>query len=338
MGVLTHCCNICWTLEELQLWELPPWLLDQTCLCRNVLLRINLISFDVCERKLCFSLFHFKICYLTISVWRWADTEAVQIQAGNGFAGVRCVLCHYFIKSYFSTNAWVGRKCRANWWESSAFHSLGKLLCIEDSGGNSVLVFIHSTCDHNIPVSDNKIWLTHFFPLWICTAKKCVMSEGSQSTVRTRGVRWAQWPTGFQPSLWFLTFSACSTPPDKSSIIALRFSHQWNWINKLLYELWCGELNGSMMSNQGTAVDSNLKFYTTVFPGMVLSLSLAAMSLRLHPLEAENWAPQGKVFLLKRCQTVRCVFTAHPWRWKVKPVVVKDVSASVCTRVCCPEA
>lgn len=71
------------------------------------------------------------------------------------------------------------------------------------------------------------------------------------------------------------------------------------------------------------------KCYTIIFPLVVLSLSLAAMSLWLHSLEAENQT-DGDVFVFKRCQSVFCVFTARPCRWKVKAVGVKDASALMC--------
>lgn len=71
------------------------------------------------------------------------------------------------------------------------------------------------------------------------------------------------------------------------------------------------------------------KCYTAMFPGVVLSHSLAAMSLWLRSLEAENQT-DGDVFVFKRCKSVFCVFTARPCRWKVKAVGVKDASALIC--------
>lgn len=71
------------------------------------------------------------------------------------------------------------------------------------------------------------------------------------------------------------------------------------------------------------------KCYAAMFPGVVLSHSLAATSLWLRSLEAENQT-DGDVFVFKRCQSVFCVFTARPCRWKVKAVGVKDASALIC--------
>lgn len=51
------------------------------------------------------------------------------------------------------------------------------------------------------------------------------------------------------------------------------------------------------------------KCYTAMFPGVVLSHSLAAMSLWLRSLEAENQT-DGDVFVFKRCRSVFCFHCA----------------------------
>lgn len=105
---------------------------------------------------------------------------------------------------------------------------LGKILCIEDSGGSSALVFTQSTRARPVITKWRcqiieagwglKLRTTAYspFPLWVWEAKSFwfdLIWEGSQSIVGTQGVRWAQWPTGSQPSLWLSHFlcSQCAS-------------------------------------------------------------------------------------------------------------------------------
>lgn len=70
---------------------------------------------------------------------------------------------------------------------------LGKILCIEHSGGSSALVYTVnscSSCDHKIMVSDNRSWLWFkvknnslltFFPLWVCGAKSLWFGKAAKA-------------------------------------------------------------------------------------------------------------------------------------------------------------
>lgn len=107
-----------------------------------------------------------RLCRSQFGVVRSANTEAVRTnksmcKPAASWADVsRCVLCHLiFLNQRLQPSiGLVGRK----WRVSLPFPTrwlLGNILCIEDSGGSSVLVFTQSAHDHNIPVSDNKSWL-----------------------------------------------------------------------------------------------------------------------------------------------------------------------------------
>lgn len=104
-----------------------------------------------------------------------------------------------FYQSGFLNEAVNNNFTGINWWESSTSQVtvpsrrlLGKILCIEDSGGSSALVFTQSTRVHPVITEwwcqiieagwDLKLRTTAYslFPLWVCGAKSLGFDLGRQ--------------------------------------------------------------------------------------------------------------------------------------------------------------
>lgn len=148
-----------------------------------------------------------------------------------------------------------------------------------------------SSCDHKIMVSDNRSWLRFkvknnsllvFSPLGLWS-KKSVIWEGSQSIVGTWGVRWAQWPTGSQPSLWLSHFLCLQCTSRQKHHYCSWILHWWilgseTAQNKLaalwpVMESWMDPWQVSQHLVFPLIQAHSRKCYTTIFP-MVVFVSL----------------------------------------------------------------
>lgn len=155
-----------------------------------------------------------RLCRSLFGDVRWANTEAVRTNksmckpAATWAAVSRCVLCHLLMFLYQRLQPSIGLVGR-KWRVSLPFPTrwlLGNILCIEDSGGSSVLMFTQSAHDHNIPVSDNKSWLGFkvknnslltFFPSGSAQQKKCVMQPKHCGNTRCKVSSVTYWLPAF---------------------------------------------------------------------------------------------------------------------------------------------
>lgn len=169
-------------------------------------------------------------------------------------------------------------------WKDSLHWRLRRELCSGVYTVNSC-----SSCDHKMMVSDNRSWLRFkvknnslltFSPLGLWSKKVWdLIWEGSQSIVGTRGVRWAQWPTGSQPSIWLSHFLCSQCASRQKHHYCSWTVHQWilavvkqHMINWTVYGLWWRELNVSMTSEPASVVSCHLdwKSYTASSPALAL--------------------------------------------------------------------
>lgn len=131
-----------------------------------------------------------------------------------------------------------------------------------------------SSCDHRMMVSDNRSWLWFkvknnsllaFFPSGSVEQKVWdVIWDSGQSIVGTGGVRWAQWPTGSQPSLWLSHFL-------RSQRTSRQKHHYCSWA--LSWWTLGSETARNKLDRERASIESfpviqtpSGKCYTTMFP------------------------------------------------------------------------